>query len=473
MSPPDGHAPEEYERALIGQLMHAPPTWAETSQIVGLADVATPHYRLIFGAIAALSAAGIAADFQAVRAYLDEHKQLEVVRELLGELRDETGSAVNVLTFARHVRTAAEKRRLKTIAADISAIADERDIESATVYARERVADFVESRREHGAAPLDWMEGYALTENEAEQISDPTWVEPGLIVQGHVIAIVAKPNGGKTTIVFHLGCRWAASYTVVYVDADTNPADAKRKLRLAQQYGVRYLTPDLKVGKSMRGVVDELERLASSDVDFSRQVWIFDTLKRLANVISKESLKHVLALMRKLSSRGMTCILLGHTNKYRNDDGEYQFEGTGDLESDCDELIYFEPRENDDKSLTVSTRCTKRRANIEPKTWDIDPNRNVTERREYVDMAAEHRRDEQREQDETLIELISEHLGAGPRKQLELVEHCAPYKYTHKRVRAVLKRYRGRLWLESRLPEKNALEYRLIPRGAHPGAQLA
>lgn len=319
------------------------------------------------------------------------------------------------------------------------------------------------------ADPLAFMERFKLTDEEADKISDPTWVERGLIVEGHVVAIVAKPNGGKTTVIFHLACSWAEHRTVVYVDADTNPADAKRRRQIAQAHGVHYLTPDLKVGESMRDVVEQLERLAGSDADLTGQVWIFDTLKKMANVIHKESLKHLLGMLRKLSSRGMTCVLLAHTNKYKNAEGEFQYEGTGDLESDVDELIYFEPRENADRSLTVSTRCRKRRAEIAELTWEIDPERNVTQRTDYVDIAEEARRLAQLEKDETAVEVIADCLADGPKKQHEIVKHAAGSRVTAKALRAVLKRYRGKHWLESKLPEKNALEYRLIPKAAPPG----
>jgi hypothetical protein len=226
------------------------------------------------------------------------------------------------------------------------------------------------------------------------------------------------------------------------------------------------------VGKSMRDVVVHLQELAGSDADLRGQVWIFDTLKKLTNVINKDTLKATLALMRKLSSRGMTCVLLAHTNKYRNADGEYQYEGTGDLESDSDELIYFEPRINADGSLTVSTRCTKRRADITEMTWDIHADRSVTRRHDYVDIGAEAKARGQREKDETAVEVITAALSDGPKKQLDIVAFGAAHRITEKAVRAVLKRYRGKLWLEQRLPRDNALEYRLIPV-PHPRAEPA
>jgi hypothetical protein len=221
----------------------------------------------------------------------------------------------------------------------------------------------------------------------------------------------------------------------------------------------------------MRDVVLELERLAASDVDLTGHVWFYDTLKRMANVINKDSLKHVLGLMRKLSARGMTCVLLAHTNKYRNAEGEYQYEGTGDLEADVDELVYFEPRENPDRSLTVSTRCTKRRATIGEFTWDIHTDRTVTQRDQYVDVAAEQRQQKQEETDSTAIEAIYECLSTGSKKQTAIVEHCGAFRFSDKRIRAVLRRYRGRYWLEERLQKDNALEYRAIPRLTAPPSQ--
>lgn len=295
--------------------------------------------------------------------------------------------------------------------------------------------------------PFAWLEDYELTDTEAEQIADPTWVEPGLIPEGHVVAVAAKPNGGKTTILFHMACKWAAAhYTVVYIHADTNPADAKTMREIAQRHRVRYLTPDMKVGKGMRDVVDQLKMLADGEADLRGHVWLFDTLKKMGNVINKDSLRQLLMLFRKLSARGMTCVLLCHTNKYRNADGEYQFEGTGDLEADSDELIYFEPQENPDGTLTVSTRCAKRRAEIIPMTWDIHRDRTVTQRREYVDVAAQAARQAQREQDEPVIEVITELLTGCTQKQTEILTHCRDLKFTEKRVRAILKRYSGDLW---------------------------
>lgn len=316
--------------------------------------------------------------------------------------------------------------------------------------------------------PFAWLEDFELNADEVDQIADPTWVENGLIPEGHVVAIVAKPNGGKTTILFHLACQIARRASVVYIHADTNPSDAKGMLEHAKRHGVRYLTPDMKIGKGMADVINQLRKLANSDADLTGQVWFFDTLKKMANVISKDSLKATLNLMRKLSSRGMTCVLLCHTNKYKNADGEYQYEGTGDLESDCDELIYFEPRENPDGSLTVSTRCVKRRADVKAMTWDIQKDRTVLRRDEYVDVAAEAARKAQQDEDQPTIEAITDALSGGQKKQTEVILQCRELRITEKRVRTVLRRYSGEFWSAEKLFEKNAWRYELLSRPRTP-----
>lgn len=318
--------------------------------------------------------------------------------------------------------------------------------------------------------PLDWLEAFELTDEEAEQISDPDWIEPGLIPEGHIVAIVAKPNAGKTTILFDLACVLAErGLAVIYVHADTGPADAKKMRETAVNSGVRYLTPDLKVGLSMREVVGQLVTLANSDADLTGQVWLFDTLKKMGDVINKGQLKGLLQLMRKMSARGATLVLLGHTNKYKNADGEYQYEGTADLESDCDELIYFEPKENPDGSLTVSTRCEKRRAEIQPITWDVLSDRTVLRRSEYVDVQAISAKEAQLEIDQPCVEAITEILrDRGSAKQTEVVAYCRDLKLSEKRIRAVLKRYSGELWSAEKQFEKNAWRYELKAKTAPP-----
>jgi len=314
---------------------------------------------------------------------------------------------------------------------------------------------------------LNWIKEFEMTEDEVAAIQDPQWIIPNLVPQAHLVTIAAPPGAGKTTIVFHLCKSLADKLQVVYVHADTNPSDAKDYFYQAKQAGIRYLTPDMKIGLSMSDVVERLEGLAKGDMDLNGQVWIFDTLKKMVDVIQKKSLKDFLQTMRKLSSRGMTIVLLAHTNKHKDQEGQTLFEGTGDLKSDSDELIYLEAKDEGDGTLLVSTRLDKVRADIEPISFSIDKERNVLQMGDFVDVQKQMSAESQRKTDQPVIDLIIEAINASHTKQFEILGYCQEMAgFGEHKVRSVLKRYSnpkpGQLWRSEKLANNNTWRYQLV-----------
>lgn len=127
---------------------------------------------------------------------------------------------------------------------------------------------------------LDWVESFLLTDEEKQMLSDPKWIYPNLIIQGHVIAIPAKPNGGKTTLMTHISGEIASEYRVFYVNCDVSGSDAKPMLEHADRHGYKMLLPDMKVGLSMDDVVAQLERMNAANADYTGLVFVIDTLKK-------------------------------------------------------------------------------------------------------------------------------------------------------------------------------------------------
>ena len=73
----------------------------------------------------------------------------------------------------------------------------------------------------------DWIEQYIMTVEQAETIANPKWIVENLVIQGHFIVIPAEPNGGKTTIFWHLAKRMVCDkHMVAYVNADISGVDA-------------------------------------------------------------------------------------------------------------------------------------------------------------------------------------------------------------------------------------------------------
>ena len=91
-----------------------------------------------------------------------------------------------------------------------------------------------------------------------------------------------------------------------------------------------------------------------SDADLSDTTFVIDTLKKITNVINKQSASTALKMLRALTGRGATVILLGHCNKYKDEHKYPVYEGTGDVRSDVDELALLHGMTRDYGVVTTS-----------------------------------------------------------------------------------------------------------------------
>jgi len=317
------------------------------------------------------------------------------------------------------------------------------------------------------ANSLSWLDDFMISDEEADMISDPKFIVDDLIVGGHLIAVVAKPNGGKTTIFLHLSGEMVSNgYEVVYINSDISASDSKSFRAKANRLGVKALFPDMKQGKSMEDVVTNLKKLNASNHSLHNHVFVFDTFKKMANVINKASNKQVLQLLRGLTAKGATIILLAHTNKYEDAEGKPIFEGTGDLRSDVDEMIYLIPEKHSDSSMTVSVEPDKTRASIKKMTFKITPQREVYKLDEYVDVIQANLDSKRLDDDQDAISAIKEAITAKKIKQKEIITYCKDQYISARKVREVLKRYRDNklmhLWNEQRGLDRNTIYYSLV-----------
>jgi len=317
---------------------------------------------------------------------------------------------------------------------------------------------------------FNWMDKFMANEQQIESFSDPKWLYRNLIIQGHIIVLPAKPNGGKTTICMYLAAQLSSEgYDVIYVNADVGQSDVKAMWHFAKDKKFKLLTPDLVEGQSMESVKNDLVELNNSGGDFSGTILFIDTLKKMADVIVKSQAKELYQLFRSLSAKGMTIVLLAHTNKYDDAEGNPIYEGTGDLRADVDELIYLIPQKNDDGSMTVSTQPDKVRGLFEPITFNISANRDVTLLDEFIDVADSLRTQNQLEKDNPVIELIMESIKAEQFTEAKIIAYVknSGSGFGWRTVTAVLKRYIGMHWTIERACN-NAKQYFLITSNSAP-----
>ena len=300
--------------------------------------------------------------------------------------------------------------------------------------------------------------GFEVSLSEAEVFSDPHWVYENLIIDGHITVIVAEPNGGKTALMWHLSpLIRQKGYQVFYINSDIGASDARSMIPEAQAGGFRLLLPDIK-GDGMPDVIDRLIKLAKSGQTLSRTLIIIDTLKKASSPNQKEQMRNFMKLCRKLTGQGATLVLLGHTNKYYNDDGLPQYEGVGDIRSDTDELIYLLPRKNPDGTRTISTIPDKIRGQFTPISFKINEDRTVTQLDRYIDLQASKVAELQYLKDREEIEEIHEVLDNGPQNQSAIVMET---HMNQRHATKLLRRYKNKQWTMKR-GDKNSKVYQSI-----------
>jgi hypothetical protein len=212
-------------------------------------------------------------------------------------------------------------------------------------------------------------------------------------------------------------------------------------------------------------IVNKLRELNDCGFDLARYIFLFDTLKKMTDVINKSQSKRLLRLLRSLTAKGATIICLAHTNKYNGHDGKPIYEGTGDIRSDVDNLIYLIPDKRPDGSMLVSAEPDKQRAALEKVTFEISPQRTVKRLDDYHDIAAQKQRKTQRLRDQDIIEVVIQALKSKPLKQSDIVLHCKEVGISRRQTLNCLARYEKRpdlLWKATAGLEKNARLYELV-----------
>lgn len=308
-------------------------------------------------------------------------------------------------------------------------------LDSLTLAWEEGVQDCTEPSAESVRDIESLFGDLELRQEDVDAMAEADILYPGMIVRGHVQAYVSPANGGKTTLMVYI-CEELASkgLQVFYINVDGSPGDLKRHHAHAKQHSYKLIAPDARQGGSAKVVLEKMYQLAGSDQKLDEYIFIFDTLKKFVQVIDKAKAAEFFKLTRSLSVKGATIILLGHTNKHKDDEGNTIFEGTGDLRNDVDELIYLDCFKNEgDGTLEVTTRPDKVRAELEPRTFIIDlkNGRKVTQCGYVKKIIAK----EQRE----VLELFKEAINAGCGSQTELIDFAEPKtRHSRKKLRSML-----------------------------------
>lgn len=299
--------------------------------------------------------------------------------------------------------------------------------------------------------PEALLEGYLMQDEYVSKLGKEEFLYPNLIVKRHILTLIAMSGGGKTTFIFFNVVPKLAGIglTVWYIDADSPASDHKLMKETADRHGFKLINPDTVPGADMKGLLAALRDIADASADLTGWVFVIDTLKKVADLMSKGSVKDFYQLARKLCNLGATVVLLGHANKFRDKEGNLVFEGTGDVRSDTDELIFLERKPNPNGGIDITTvsdhdKGAKVRGIFQPFSFHISESREITFYENPLPVIDNSATATPKATDDEIVDAAKKYLftQTKPALQKQLVQHVADMTgASEKRVRQILVRH--------------------------------
>ena len=293
------------------------------------------------------------------------------------------------------------------------------------------------------SCPLDKL---VITKEMVDKVESTEIIWRKALVKGHVNLWVAPSNGGKTLLA-SLAAKELSSmgYKVYYMQEDAAVGDLKEMQEQAEEHDYRLVSSVL--GEtSTDEILDSLRKWTNSDIDLCNYLLIFDTLKKFSEVMNKAESKQFFKLMRTLTVRGATVLLLGHSNKNLTNDGKLIFEGVGDNRNDVDELMYIlSSVSNSSNHITFTITPDKVRSKVEKVSFSYDKDsREVKPLDSAVDLMSELQVQQFHERDAgiianirneityseqpvtTLANKVSQVMGIGDKKVRDCIGRWGP-----------------------------------------------
>jgi hypothetical protein len=320
--------------------------------------------------------------------------------------------------------------------------------------------------------PTEVLNKYLVTEEDVKSIKAQGHKYRKCIPDGQLMILVGVAGSGKTTVMEYICSHIEGD--VYYFNMDTPSVHIPEARKRAESGGYHLLCPDLKGGIDQ--VVDDLKLINREGANLSDVTIVLDTIKKIMDMGDKSDIKRLMKVLRSLTAKGCTVIGLGHTNKYANEDGWPNYEGTVDLRNDCDAmacLIHYRNPKDPDTIITSlywneqGWSHAKDRGEVEPVSWVIDrsDNRKVTELPEWIDTKRLNNDLEHLVEARNILHDLIQFMSSAPEgvNQSQIVTAMAEIPYSRRQVRKHLDQYENRLWMRQTAGHHNASLYTLMP----------
>lgn len=172
------------------------------------------------------------------------------------------------------------------------------------------------------------------------------YIMKGVAAHGQYTTLYAPTGIGKTMLTLWLLEEGISEgrvdgSKVLYINIDDDLTNAAVKQSMIKDSGITMIVGGVG-GFSTKDAVDMLAGM-TADGSASGMIVIIDTLKKVTDPQNKSKFVDFGTIAREFTVAGGSLIVIGHTNKYTDDEGKHVYSGTADGPQDCDATRMIEP----------------------------------------------------------------------------------------------------------------------------------
>jgi len=236
---------------------------------------------------------------------------------------------------------------------------------------RGNIANSIDRRKRDQLTPAKGpsLMSYALTDQtiaaRKKELGEMIYFMEGLAARTNITTIFAQPNAGKTLLTLNMLIKDVEAGVigrdeVIYVNADDGGHKGIEKAEILINAGIVPLVIG-ENGLTSNKVLEAIDAMAVSG-EAKDKVLVLDTMTKFSDTMDKKNQRGFYDLLRRFTVAGGTAIILGHTNKNRNDKGKLVFAGVSDPLDNSDNAYILDVASTDRLSHTDSEGYTHHNA---------------------------------------------------------------------------------------------------------------
>ena len=325
-----------------------------------------------------------------------------------------------------------------------------------------------------------FAKAYISPEELEKMIVNSNPILGDFILKGQMSFIYGPPNCGKTLIIMAL--LKDVEEDIIYLNADDGINGGAEKVKIAKENSYMMILCGTDNNNDPKTILKTMDvKIKKDNLFYKDKIVIFDTVKKFVNPLDKTDTAYFLQLMRKITLAGGTVLLLGHTNKHRDNEDKLVFEGVGDWLSDMDcvysldfeldettseKIVFFENQKS--RGVIPQSISYKYYAGKDLSSFELRIDTVEKVAKEDVETIKEKAsikilEVKYKESINFICTILEKHLNLSQSQIRQYAKDDNIFKCSDNEIRKCLEAFDGIKWKSQNNPSKNnAKEYRLV-----------